>query len=42
MPKQTKSLRDFSKGLNTESALTDIADENLTRSVGVSIERPGV
>ena len=42
MAKQSKSLRDFSKGLNTESALTDVADENLTRSVGVSIERPGV
>ena len=42
MAKKTKSLRDFSKGLNTESALTDVDDKNLTRSVGVSIERPGV
>jgi len=42
MPKQSKTLRDFSKGLNTESALTDVDDKNLTRSVGVSIERPGV
>ena len=42
MAKKTKTLRDFSKGLNTEVAPTDIDDKNLGRSVGISTERPGV
>ena len=42
MPKKSLSLKNFSKGLNTESSPRDIEDENLARSVGVTIERPGI
>ena len=42
MPKKSLTLRDFTKGINTESSPSDIDDKNLARSVGVTIERPGV
>lgn len=42
MAKKTLTIRDFTKGLNTESSPRDIEDNSLARSVGVSIERPGI
>ena len=42
MAKKSLTLRDFTKGLNTESSPRDVDDQNLTRSVGTTIERPGI
>ena len=42
MPKKTLTIRDFTKGLNTDSSPRDIEDNALARSEGASIERPGV
>lgn len=42
MAKKSQTLRDFTQGLNTESSPRDVDDSNLTRSVGVTIERPGI
>ena len=42
MPKKSLTFRDFTKGLNTESSPRDIDDSALARSVGASIERPGI